>query len=106
MQRTVSSTDHERLSAELAQLEALTLNQLRARWGYLDSTKVDAAMTPDPITITSRVTAEEAALLILQHKIGGLPIEEDGKVVGIVSTSDLLRALLSVPRAARHIMDD
>ncbi len=84
----------------------ITERDLRQHWGYLDSTKVNAAMTPDPVTITPRVTAEDVARLMLQHKIGGLPVVENGQLVGIVSTSDLLRALLNVVQAAEHIMDD
>ena len=79
---------------------------MRQHWDYLDSTKVDAAMTPDPVTIAPRVTAEDVARLLLQHKIGGLLVVENGKLVGIVSTSDLLRAFLNVVQAAEHIMDD
>ena len=84
----------------------VTERDLRQHWDFLDSTKVDAAMTPDPVTITPRVTAEDVARLLLQHKIGGLPLVENGKLVGIVSTSDLLRAFLKVVQAAEHIMDD
>ena len=84
----------------------VTERDLRQHSDYLDSTKVDAAMTPDPVTITPRVTAEDVARLLLQHKIGGLPVVENGKLVGIVSTSDLLRAFLKVVQAAEHIMDD
>jgi CBS domain-containing protein len=72
----------------------VTERDLRQHWDYLDSTKVDAAMTPDPVTITPRVTAEDVARLLLQHKIGGLPVVENGKLVGIVSTSDLLQSVL------------
>jgi len=87
-------------------LEAIiTERDLRQHLGYLNSTKVSAAMTANPITITSRTTAEDAARLMLQHKIGGLPVVENGKLVGILSTSDLLRALLDVLQAAQHIMD-
>ena len=84
----------------------ITERDLRQHWDYLDSTKVDAAMTPDPVTIAPRVTAEDVARLLLQHKIGGLPVVENGKLVGLVSTSDLLRAFLNVVQAAEHIMDD
>ena len=84
----------------------ITERDLRQHWGYLDSTKVDAAMTPDPVTVTPRDRAEDAARIMLQHKIGGLPVVDNGKIVGILSTSDLIRALLNVIQAAEHIMDD
>jgi CBS domain-containing protein len=84
----------------------ITERDLRQHWGYLDSTKVNAAMTPDPLTVTPRDTAENAARLMLQHKIGGLPVVDDRQLVGILSTSDLIRALLNVIQAAEHIMDD
>ena len=38
MQRTVSSIDRDKLGAEVAQLEALGLNELRARWHQLYET--------------------------------------------------------------------
>ncbi len=92
---------------ENGKLEAIiTERDLRQHSGYLDYTKVSAAMTPDPVTITPRITAEDAARLMLQHKIGGLPVLANDKLVGIVSTSDLLRALLDVLQATQHIMDD
>ena len=84
----------------------ITERDLRQHWGYLDATKVNAAMTPDPLTVTPRDTAENAARLMLQHKIGGLPVVDNSKLVGILSTSDLIRALLNVIQAAEHIMDD
>ena len=84
----------------------ITERDLRQHWGYLDSTKVNAAMTSDPVTVTPKNTAEEAAHLMLQHKIGGLPVVDNRKLVGIRSTSDLIRALLNVIQAAAHIMDD
>ena len=84
----------------------ITERDLRQHWGYLDATKVNAAMTPDPLTVTPRDTAENAARLMLQHKIGGLPVVDNSELVGILSTSDLIRALLNVIQAAEHIMDD
>ncbi len=68
----------------------ITERDLSQHLGYLDSTKVDAAMTANPVTITPRDMAEDAARLMLQHKIGGLPVVENGKLVGIVGTNDLM----------------
>ncbi len=43
-----------------------------------------------------QTTLEGAAELLLKHKIGGLPVVEDGQLVGIITTSDILQAFLDV----------
>jgi acetoin utilization protein AcuB len=48
------------------------------------------------ITVHTTTSVEEAAHLMLKHKISGLPVVDDGKLVGIVTTSDMLMALLGV----------
>jgi len=92
---------------ENGKLEAIiTERDLRQHWGYLDSTKVSAAMTSGPVTISPSVKVEDAVRLMLKYKIGGLPIVEDGKLIGILSTSDVLRALLEVLRATEVILKE
>jgi len=81
----------------------LTERDLRTHWGYLAATKVDAAMSSNVITITTRTTAEDAARLLIQHKIGGLPVLDNGELVGIVSTTDILKAFLNVVLASQQI---
>ncbi|MBC2727905.1 CBS domain-containing protein [Desulfosporosinus sp.] len=39
---------------------------------------------------------EDAALLMRDHKIGGLPVVDEGKVVGIITGSDILDAFLDI----------
>jgi len=39
---------------------------------------------------------EDAALLMRDHKIGGLPVVDDGKVVGIITGSDIMDAFLDI----------
>jgi acetoin utilization protein AcuB len=56
------------------------------------------------ITVTPYNTVEEAALLMLKHKIGGLPIVSNGTLVGIVTTTDLLKAFLNVVKATSEIV--
>ena len=53
-------------------------------------------MIKDPITIESDNDIEEAALLIYRHKIGGMPVVEKGKLVGIITESDILRAFIDM----------
>ena len=83
----------------------VTERDVREHAGYFRSTRVNAAMRAPVITLTPYATVEDAARLMLKHKIGGLPIVDDGKVVGIVTTSDLLKAFLVVVQATSHIMD-
>lgn len=78
----------------------LSDRDMRLHSGYLDSTRVDAVMTSDPVTITPTTTVEEAARLMLRLKISAVPVVDfDGKPVGILSTSDILRAFLDVERS-------
>ena len=82
----------------------LTERDLREYTGYLESTRVNAAMRTALVTVTPYNTVEDAARLMLKHKIGGLPIVADGKLVGIITTSDLLKAFLVVVKATSEIM--
>ncbi len=57
--------------------------------------KVDQVMSQDPLTVTPETGLREAALLMIENKIGGLPVVDDDKnVVGIITESDLFEALL------------
>ncbi|MEJ5186684.1 MAG: CBS domain-containing protein [Candidatus Geothermincolales bacterium] len=62
----------------------------------LDRIQVRGIMTPDPITVTPDTPLEEAARLILEHKIGGLPVVEGDRLVGIITETDLIRTLIKL----------
>lgn len=47
-------------------------------------------MTPDPITIAPQATVTEAAHLIVDNRVGALPVMEEGKLIGIVTEGDLI----------------
>lgn len=54
--------------------------------------KVADVMTQPVISVTPEMAIVEAARLMLQHRISGLPVvDQGGSVVGIVSEGDLLR---------------
>ena len=57
---------------------------------------VQSAMTEGAITATPTTPLEEVARILLQHKIGGLPVVEAGELVGIISTSDILQAFVDL----------
>jgi acetoin utilization protein AcuB len=62
----------------------ITDRDLREHKGFLERTKVSAVMTENLMTVTPRVTGEKAAQLMLSHNIGGLPVTDDGRLVGVI----------------------
>lgn len=61
--------------------------------------RVQSAMTEGVITATPTTPLEEVARILLEHKIGGLPVVEDNGLVGIISTSDILQAFVDLTAA-------
>ena len=47
-------------------------------------------MTPDPITVGPEMTVTDAAQLMTEKHVGALPVVEGGKMVGLVTESDLI----------------
>jgi acetoin utilization protein AcuB len=52
---------------------------------------VSESMTRDPQTIASTASLDRAAQLMIDAKVGALPVVDDGKLVGMLSTLDLLQ---------------
>jgi CBS domain-containing protein len=52
-------------------------------------------MKTDVITITPDSTVQNAALVMLENKVSALPVLENGKLIGILTSSDLLRFIIS-----------
>jgi CBS domain-containing protein len=55
---------------------------------------VGQIMTRRPVCITPTTTIFEAAQLMLQRKISGLPVLENDKLVGIITESDIFRMVV------------
>lgn len=68
--------------------------------------KVSEVMTSQPCTVAPDVSLEDAVETMLRHHVKRLPVVEGGKIVGIVSRSDLLRALLAALPSGRVETDD
>jgi acetoin utilization protein AcuB len=62
----------------------------------LSKITVGKVMTRDVITITEDTPLEEAARIMADHKIGGLPVVRDGEVVGIITETDLFKIFLEM----------
>jgi CBS domain-containing protein len=75
----------------------LSERDLHGHIGYLERTKVDAAMSGSPVTVAPTELAERATRILLEHKVNALPVVEGGgQLVGVVSRSDLLRLLITL----------
>ncbi|MGE5663920.1 MAG: CBS and ACT domain-containing protein [Deltaproteobacteria bacterium] len=71
-----------------------TALEIREIYYLLDKVKVRQIMTRRPYTISSTAPIEEAALIMREKKIGCLPVVEDGRLVGILTETDILDAFI------------
>lgn len=70
----------------------LSVHEWRA---LLEQATVAECMTRDPIVIAPDASVLYAARQMLLHKISGLPVVEEGRVVGVITESDLFRLLIA-----------
>jgi len=56
---------------------------------------VRAIMTEDPVTVAPETAVTMAARLLLEHRIGALPVRDGDRIIGIFTTADALEALLA-----------
>jgi acetoin utilization protein AcuB len=65
--------------------------------GYLLSKlKVSEIMTREVITVESDCPLEEAARMMVDHRIGGVPVVDEGQLVGIITETDLFAVFLEM----------
>lgn len=74
----------------------LTDRDTRQHLGQLAHTRVDAVMSGHPFSVHALTPVEKAAHLLTTNKIGSLPVVEHNKLVGIITATDMLRALEAV----------
>jgi nucleotide-binding universal stress UspA family protein/CBS domain-containing protein len=71
-------------------LGVLTERALRAHRDNLEGTKVEEAMIHESPIVTPTTTLEDAAKLMLKHNLSAIPVVENGQLVGMLKTSDVL----------------
>jgi CBS domain-containing protein len=67
----------------------------RAQKMLLQTLRVKEVMSEPAISVAPEATAEEAIRLMLEHKIGCLPVVEGHTLVGIVTETDVLRHVVN-----------
>jgi acetoin utilization protein AcuB len=76
------------LPSPATSLSVWEINYLLARM------TVASAMTKSVVTIGPRSQARDAAQMMLDHRIGALPVVDSGRLAGIITETDLLRAFV------------
>ena len=62
----------------------------------LSKITVERVMTKEVITVTEDTPVEEAARLMADHRIGGIPVVKDDVVVGMITQTDIFRLFLEM----------
>lgn len=75
--------------------DATTLSVWEVNY-WLSKVTVEEIMTKDVITTCPDCPIEEAARTMADHKIGALPVLDDGKLVGIITETDLFKLFLEL----------
>ena len=87
-------TDRDLKAASPSKATTLDVHEM---YYLLAELQVKEIMSRDLITVSQDDTVEEAAQLMLEHTISGLPVvDAGGSLVGIITQSDILRALLHI----------
>ena len=61
-----------------------------------EETQLGLLMTADPVVISPQAPLSEAAKLLITHNIRRLPVVEEGTLIGLVSTADLVHAIATL----------
>ena len=85
--------DDEQLVGIFTERDILT--RVVGAWLAPATTKVGEVMTKEPYCVSPATSLEEAMSIISQKRIRHLPVVEDGKVLGMVSSGDLTKRLVS-----------
>jgi acetoin utilization protein AcuB len=87
-------TDRDIKEASPSKATTLDVHEL---YYLLSELKVKDIMSKNVITIGPEDTVEKAAVIMLEHRISGLPvINEKGKLVGIITQGDVFKVLVSL----------
>lgn len=81
---------------------------MRERWQDEDvvhHTTIGSIMSPAPVVIEADATAWEAARLMLTNNISALPVMRGETLIGIVTTSDILVAFMSLEKKLAHLSE-
>lgn len=86
-------TDRDIREAAVSSLEELSED---GRSEYLRDIPVSRIMTKTVTVVSPNDRVERASYLMRKHKIGGLPVVDRGRIVGIITESDIFRVFTTI----------
>jgi len=87
-------TDRDIKEASPSKATTLDLHEL---YYLLSDLKVKDIMSRNVITVDADDTVEKAAVIMLEHRVGGLPVvNKKGEMIGIITQGDVFRVLISI----------
>lgn len=81
--------------AKASPSEATTLSVFEIRT-LTSKVKVEEIMTTEVVTITEETPIEEAARIMADYEVSGLPVMREGKLVGMITETDLFKVFLEL----------
>ena len=89
------------VEGDLKRAEPSTLTDSQEQFNQaMESTAISRIMVQNPVTVTADQPLVEAVEILYNTKYGALPVMEEGRVVGILTDNDMLRALRDLLREA------
>ena len=67
------------------------------RMEILEQFKAESCMTRSPKSVTSDTPIHKVAELLSAYKYGALPVVDNGKLMGIITVTDLLNQMALIP---------
>jgi acetoin utilization protein AcuB len=86
-------SDKDLLNASPSPVTTLSIWEMNY---LLSKVTVAQVMSPNVMTVTEDTPIEQAARIMADNKIGGLPVMRDGHVVGIITETDLFKVFLEL----------
>ena len=83
-------SERDLLRASLSNLTAFRHEERRA---FLQVVEITRVMVAPPIVIAPDAEIERAARLLAEKRIGCLPVVDEGKLIGLVTETDVLRCI-------------
>lgn len=90
--RLVGILTRSDVEAELGRSFGLAIERMREA---LMKT-AEEVMTPAPITVAPDDQFERACTIMMERKISGIPVVEDGHLVGMITETDIFRAIVDM----------